>query len=134
MPEGIFINYNDGRPVMAITAGLRAPSFCTSFSGWSSQFMQYPVNTPLVPGSQVIVVPTNPIYIYSYAEFDVAIMTGVTRNGNSGVIIGAETIGGKSIVPDWSGYVMELLLRRHITKDYWFQTRLTSQLYPIRPR
>lgn len=48
MPEGILIDYNDGRPVMAITAGLRAPSFCTSFSGWSSQFMQYPVNTPLV--------------------------------------------------------------------------------------
>ncbi|PCQ44902.1 DUF6453 family protein, partial [Citrobacter freundii] len=109
MPEGILIDYNDGRPVMAITAGLRAPSFCTSFSGWSSQSMQYPVNTPLVPGSQAIVVPTNPIYIYSYAEFDVAIMTSVTRNGNSGVIIGAETIGGKAITPDWSGYVMELL-------------------------
>ncbi|WP_233618758.1 DUF6453 family protein, partial [Salmonella enterica] len=26
MPEGILIDYNDGRPVMAITAGLRAPS------------------------------------------------------------------------------------------------------------
>lgn len=25
MPEGILIDYNDGRPVMAITAGLRAP-------------------------------------------------------------------------------------------------------------
>ncbi|WP_256380011.1 DUF6453 family protein, partial [Citrobacter sp. 50677481] len=33
MPEGILIDYNDGRPVMAITAGLRAPSFCASFSG-----------------------------------------------------------------------------------------------------
>lgn len=109
MPEGILIDYNDGRPVMAITAGLRAPSFCTSFSGWSSQPMQYPVNTPLVPGSQVIVIPTNPVYIYSFAEFDVAFMTVVTRNGDSGVIIGAETIGGKSLVPDWSGYVMELL-------------------------
>ncbi|HIH4390538.1 TPA: DUF6453 family protein, partial [Citrobacter freundii] len=30
MPEGILIDYNDGRPVMVITAGLRAPSFCTS--------------------------------------------------------------------------------------------------------
>ena len=109
MPEGILIDYNDGRPAMAITAGLRAPSFCTSFSGWSSQPMQYPVNTPLVPGSQVIVIPTNPVYTYSFAEFDVAIMTGVTRNGDSGVIIGAETIGGKSLTPDWSGYVMELL-------------------------
>lgn len=109
MPEGILIDYNDGRPVMAITAGLRSPSFCTSFSGWSSQPMQYPVNTPLIPGSQIIVIPTNPVYIYSFAEFDVAFMTVVTRNGDSGVIIGAETIGGKSLVPDWSGYVMELL-------------------------
>ncbi|WP_249275508.1 DUF6453 family protein, partial [Salmonella enterica] len=25
MPEGILIDYNDGRPAMAITAGLRAP-------------------------------------------------------------------------------------------------------------
>ncbi|HHL2822956.1 TPA: DUF6453 family protein, partial [Citrobacter murliniae] len=84
MPEGILIDYNDGRPVMAITAGLRAPSFCTTFSGWSSQSMQYPVNTPLVPGSQVIVVPTNPIYIYSFAEFDVAIMTGSPETGTPG--------------------------------------------------
>lgn len=32
-------------------------------------------------------------------------MTVVTRNGDSGVIIGAETIEHY----DWSGYVMELL-------------------------
>ncbi|EPJ3207987.1 DUF6453 family protein [Citrobacter freundii] len=109
MPEGILIDYNDGRPVMAITAGLRAPSFCTSFSGRSPQPMQYPVNTPLVPGSQVIVIPTNPVYTYSFAYFDVAIMASVTRNGDAGVIIGAETIGGNTLNPDWSGYVMELL-------------------------
>ena len=109
MPEGILIDYNDGRPVMAITAGLRAPSFCTSFSGRSPQPMQYPVNTSLVPGSQVIVIPTNPVYTYSFAYFDVAIMASVTRNGDAGVIIGAETIGGNTLNPDWSGYVMELL-------------------------
>ncbi|MEG2398639.1 MAG: DUF6453 family protein [Hafnia sp.] len=33
MPEGILIDYNDGRPVMAITAGLRAPSYCGATSG-----------------------------------------------------------------------------------------------------
>ena len=109
MPEGILIDYNDGRPAMAITAGLRAPSFCTSFSGWSSQSMKYPVNTPLVAGSQAVVIPTNPVYVYSYADFDVAIMTDVTRNGNSGVIIGVETLRGMNLTPDWSGYVMELL-------------------------
>ncbi|STA84898.1 Uncharacterised protein [Citrobacter youngae] len=100
MPEGILIDYNDGRPVMAITAGLRAPSFCTSFSGRSPQPMQYPVNTPLVPGSQVIVIPTNPVYTYSFAYFDVAIMASVTRNGDAGVIISAEVIGGNNLTPD----------------------------------
>ena len=109
MPEGILIDYNDGRPVMAITAGLRAPSFCTSFSGFSSQESQYPVNTSLVTGSQVIVIPTNPISIYDFSYYDVAMMGNVARNGNSGVIISVETLGGGSFYPDWSGYVMEIL-------------------------
>ena len=74
----------------------------------------------------------HPIYIYSYAEFDVAIMTSVTRNGNSGVIIGAETIGERpslltGLVMSWS-----CCLRRLITKDYWFQTRLTLPPYPTK--
>ncbi|AMG94336.1 DUF6453 family protein [Citrobacter amalonaticus] len=109
MPEGILIDYNDGRPVMAITAGLRAPSFCTSFSGLSSQESQYPVNTSLVAGSQVIVIPTNPISIIDFSYYDVAMMGNVARNGNSGVIISVETLGGGSFYPDWSGYVMEIL-------------------------
>lgn len=54
-------------------------------------------------------VPTNPVYTYSFAYFDVAIMASVTRNGDAGVIISAETIGGNNLTPDWSGYVMELL-------------------------
>lgn len=38
MPEGILIDYNDGRPVMAITAGLRAPVFAhRSRAGHPSQ-------------------------------------------------------------------------------------------------
>lgn len=113
MPEGILIDYNDGRPVMAITAGLRAPSFCTSFSGESSQTSQtnqyYQVNTPLIPDSQIIVVPTNPIYIYDFAYYAIAMMGSVTRNGNSGVRISIEVINDSWMIPNWSGYVMELL-------------------------
>lgn len=113
MPEGILIDYNDGRSVMAITAGLRAPSFCTSFSGESSQTSQtnqyYQVNTPLIPDSQIIVVPTNPIYIYDFAYYAIAMMGSVTRNGNSGVRISIEVINDSWMIPNWSGYVMELL-------------------------
>ncbi|ENC9771325.1 TPA: DUF6453 family protein [Citrobacter koseri] len=113
MPEGILIDYNDDRPVMAITAGLRAPSFCTSFSGESSQTSQtnqyYQVNTPLIPDSQIIVVPTNPIYIYDFAYYAIAMMGSVTRNGNSGVRISIEVINDSWMIPNWSGYVMELL-------------------------
>lgn len=113
MPEGILIDYNDGRPVMAITAGLRAPSFCTSFSGESPETSQtnqyYQVNTPLIPDSQIIVVPTNPIYIYDFAYYAIAMMGSVTRNGNSGVRISIEVINDSWMIPNWSGYVMELL-------------------------
>ena len=42
MPEGILIDYNDGRPAMVITAGLRAPSFVHPFG------LVIPVNA--VPG------------------------------------------------------------------------------------
>lgn len=110
MPEGILIDYNDGRPVMAITAGLRAPSFCASFAGPASQPMMYTVNTPLTPGSQVIVIPTTPIDIYSFGYYEVSIMGDVIRNGDSGITIIVETLGGHSMIPNyWSGFVMELL-------------------------
>ncbi|MEH6080417.1 DUF6453 family protein, partial [Salmonella enterica] len=55
MPEGILIDYNDSRPAMAITAGLRAPSFCTSFAGYGTGANQFQVNTPLTSGSTVFV-------------------------------------------------------------------------------
>ncbi|MDJ7501883.1 DUF6453 family protein, partial [Salmonella enterica] len=67
MPEGILIDYNDGRPAMAITAGLRAPSFCTSFAGYGTGANQFQVNTPLTSGSTVLVLPTRPVDIQEFA-------------------------------------------------------------------
>ncbi|WP_238705957.1 DUF6453 family protein, partial [Salmonella enterica] len=61
MPEGILIDYNDSRPAMAITAGLRAPSFCTSFAGYGTGANQFQVNTPLTSGSTVFVLRTRPV-------------------------------------------------------------------------
>ena len=127
MPDGILIDYNDGRPVMAITAGLRAPSFAQrSRAGHPSSCSIRSIHHSSSQDHRLSLVPTNPIYIYSYAGFDVAIMTGVTRNGNSGVIIGAETIGGKALSQTGQATLWSCCQRRHITKDYWFQTRLTS--------
>ncbi|WHP32847.1 DUF6453 family protein [Trabulsiella odontotermitis] len=55
MAKGIYIDLNDGRPPMEITAGLRAPSFCMrtpdDFNGRTRTI------TGLVSGSQVIFIP-----------------------------------------------------------------------------
>jgi hypothetical protein len=41
MPQGLYINLNDGGPVMEITAGLRCPSFCQQLgSAWDTSSTQ----------------------------------------------------------------------------------------------
>ena len=115
MPEGILIDYNDGRPVMAITAGLRAPSFCTNFSGRGTAGNQMTISTPLTPGSQVIVVPTKPAEVQEIIDNQVFLqipvsMASVVRNGNSGVIINGGPKFGYNLTPqDWRGTVLEIL-------------------------
>ena len=115
MPEGILIDYNDGRPVMAITAGLRAPSFCTNFSGRGTAGNQMTISTPLTPGSQVIVVPTKPVEVQDIVDNQVFLqipvsMASVARNGNSGVIINGGPQFGYNLTPqDWRGTVLEIL-------------------------
>ncbi|MGS3345368.1 DUF6453 family protein, partial [Citrobacter amalonaticus] len=115
MPEGILIDYNDGRPVMAITAGLRAPSFCTNFSGRGTAGNQMTISTPLTSGSQVIVVPTKPAEVQEIIDNQVFLqipvsMASVARNGNSGVIINGGPQFGYNLTPqDWRGTVLEIL-------------------------
>ncbi|EEE1326566.1 hypothetical protein CCG36_002930, partial [Salmonella enterica subsp. enterica serovar Hartford] len=98
MPEGILIDYNDGRPAMAITAGLRAPSFCTSFAGYGTGANQFQVNTPLTSGSTVFVLPTRPVDVQEFADNQTWIvlpiyMTSVTRNGDNGVTVNGTNRG-----------------------------------------
>lgn len=60
MPQGLYINLNDGGPVMEITAGLRCPSFCQQLgSAWDTN--QYAISN-YVAGSQIVVLPRNPVF------------------------------------------------------------------------
>lgn len=114
MAEGILIDYNDGKRPMEITAGLRAPSYCASFSGWGEGKCKFTVTAPLTEGSTVIVVPTNPVFTYlavlNQVNTPIAVlMSGFIRNGNASVTIQGVESHGIEWTPNWSGHVIEIL-------------------------
>lgn len=115
MGAGILIDYNDGRPRMEITAGLRAPAYCTSFNQRAQSNKTLTINTPLTPGSQVIVALTRPVEVFEVFKQTLVIpvpfyITSVTRNGNSGITLrGEDAYGGYSGLPQWAGVIMEVL-------------------------
>lgn len=115
MPEGILIDYNDGRPVMEITAGLRAPSYCTYFNQRCQSDQRLVINTTLNSGSQVIFVPTIPVEVIEVIDNQFIVptpfyVTSVTRNGNTGVILtGSNPYSYINLKPQWAGYIMEIL-------------------------
>ncbi|HFR4133210.1 DUF6453 family protein [Raoultella ornithinolytica] len=60
MPSGLYINLNDGGPVMEITAGLRCPAFANQLSTqWDNN--TYDING-YVPGSQIVVFPKDCVF------------------------------------------------------------------------
>lgn len=115
MGAGILIDYNDGRPRMEITAGLRAPSYCTSFNQRAQSNKTLTINTPLTAGSQVIVALTRPVEVIEVFDQTLVIpdpfyVTSVTRNGNSGITLrGDDAYGAYSGLPQWAGVIMEVL-------------------------
>ena len=115
MGAGILIEYNDGRPRMEITAGLRAPSFCTNFNQRCQSDKTLTVNTPLTPGSQLIVVLTNPVEVVEVFDQTLVIpdpmfVTSISRNGDGGITLhGADALGAYSGLPTWAGTIMEVL-------------------------
>lgn len=115
MGAGILIDYNDGRPRMEITAGLRAPAYCTSFNQRAQSNKTLTINTPLTAGSQVVVVLTRPVEVIEVFDQTLVIpdpfyVTSVTRNGNSGITLrGEDAYGAYSGLPQWAGVIMEVL-------------------------
>lgn len=115
MGAGILIDYNDGRPRMEITAGLRAPAYCTSFNQRAQSNKTLTINTPLTAGSQVVVVLTRPVEVIEVFDQTLVIpdpfyVTSVTRNGNSGISLrGEDAYGAYSGLPQWAGVIMEVL-------------------------
>lgn len=115
MHEGIYINYNDGRPAMQITSGLRALSFCTNFNQRCQSDQKLTVNTALTPNSTLFVIPTRPLEIIEVFDSGIVVpspfyISSISRNGNSGIIVrGSNPFGYKRILPQWAGVIMEVL-------------------------
>lgn len=115
MGAGILIDYNDGRPVMEITAGLRAPSFCTSFYQRCQSDKTLTINTPLTPGSDLVVVLTSPVEVMEVFDQTLVLpdpfyITSIQRNGDSGITLrGEDAYNAYSGLPSWGGVIMEVL-------------------------
>lgn len=115
MGAGILIDYNDGRPVMEITAGLRAPSFCTSFYQRCQSDKTLTINTPLTPGSDLVVALTSPVEVLEVFDQTLVLpdpfyVTSVQRNGDGGITLrGEDAYGTYSGLPTWGGVIMEVL-------------------------
>ncbi|EOC1568771.1 hypothetical protein ACI1AR_004224 [Cronobacter dublinensis] len=82
MPGGLYIDLNDGGPAMAITAGLRCPSYCGYSSGSGNQY-----SVPgYIPGATVVFAPyvTAGIYFGGSTSLipDMDVLTGVSQNAN----------------------------------------------------
>lgn len=115
MPEGIYINYNDGRPAMQITSGLRALSFCANFNQRCQSDQTLTINTTLTQASEVFVIPTKPVEIIEVYDQGLVVpspfyISSISRNGNSGVILrGGNPFGYTGKLPQWAGSIMEVL-------------------------
>lgn len=115
MGAGILIDYNDGRPIMEITAGLRAPSYCTTFDQRCQSDKTLTINTPLTPGSALVVALTRPVEVLEVFDQTLVLpdpfyVTSVQRNGDSGIILrGADAHNAYSGLPQWAGVIMEVL-------------------------
>ncbi|EKK7713507.1 hypothetical protein PO816_000347 [Cronobacter dublinensis] len=81
MPRGLYIDMNDGGPAMAITAGLRCPSYC-GYSGGSGNQYSIP---GYVTGATAVFAPhvTTGIYFGGGTSLipDMDVLTGVSQSG-----------------------------------------------------
>ena len=101
MPEGILIDYNDGRQPMHITTGMRAPAYCGTLTQNNRQVTDRFGNgsitfyAPSNPGSQVIFIPTNPVMVYQFGSLpEIYYITQVTRPDLSNMVVSFGNKGG----------------------------------------
>ncbi|EBM9948490.1 hypothetical protein T029_20035 [Salmonella enterica subsp. enterica serovar Give] len=113
MPEGILIDYNDGRPAMAITAGLRAPSYCGATSGQHGvgDGTGYDVPVTMTTGSELVTIASRPVKIQNFTNPpNIYYMSSITRNGNSSVTINFEKKGYRNgELVDFDATFLEIL-------------------------
>lgn len=83
MARGLYIDLNDGRPVMAITAGMKCPSFGGDIAdGWDQQTMSIP---GYVAGAVPLFIPSNSVINLTRGTdlvTTVLMLDSVTNNGN----------------------------------------------------
>ena len=83
MASGLLIDLNDGNPAMRITAGMRCPSFCNLVNNaWDQKVVNI---DGYVPGSQVIVIPRDPVSIQNRGTNlvpTIGMQSGYSQNGS----------------------------------------------------
>lgn len=83
MASGLLIDLNDGNPAMQITAGMRCPSFCNLVNNtWDQKVVNM---DGYIPGSQVIVIPRDPVSIQNRGTNlvpTIGMQSGYTQNGS----------------------------------------------------
>ncbi|WWS21290.1 membrane protein [Klebsiella phage vB_KpS_KW1.1] len=83
MASGLLIDLNDGNPAMQITAGMRCPSFCNLVNNaWDQKVVNI---DGYVPGSQVIVIPRDPVSIQNRGTNlvpTIGMQSGYSQNGS----------------------------------------------------
>ncbi|MDA8518957.1 DUF6453 family protein [Citrobacter sp. Igbk 16] len=101
MPEGILIDYNDGRQPMHITTGMRAPAYCGALTQSNRQVTDRFGNgaitfpAPSNPGSQLMFLATNPVMVYQFGPLpEIYYITAIQRNDYSNLVVPFNNKGG----------------------------------------
>lgn len=97
MPSGLYIDYNDGRPALEITAGLRAPAISGTMDGGGEYYGTPPtpatISLTRVANSTLSLLPTNPVTIRLSSTGlipDIWVLKRMNVNGNTATLIGSD--------------------------------------------
>lgn len=113
MGQGIYINLNDGRPAMEITAGIRIPNVTGSIptDGFNSANTTRDFGLSMTPGSSAFCLPTGVIYVDD-SDFipEVYFINGFSKvNDSTGRISIGNFNGGIGRLISFSGNCFEIM-------------------------